>query len=94
MSNPNQVWFPHILRVKPYIKIGETEYENPTVWTVEVVMDGIPSKGDEFFTDKGQKLLVKEILDTRPAQGDWTGEFWKGITPLWSKCRCELARIN
>lgn len=86
VANPNQVWFPHVLNVRRPEEVAYS-YGAKDVVVVDIVSDAEPMKGEMFsFNHARRNVTVLEILETKPAAGDWSGEFWKGVNPVWYRC--------
>ena len=57
--------------------------------SIDIVTDGPVTKGDtyEILPNLGRKKTISEVVESRPARGDWSGESYKGMIPTFSRIR-------
>lgn len=95
VANPNQVWFPHVVNVRHPHEVDAAKYSAPKFKTpgavlADVITNEEPTTGEMLYFNSVQRhVTVVEILEQRPAAGDWSGAFWKGIHPTWYRCLAE-----
>lgn len=81
--NPNQAEFPMV--------ISEASMEGDKQRRfVGIITDGplegkieVPSVRNGNYT-----LVVEDVLEEKPARGDWSGEKWAGTNPTFNGCVC------
>lgn len=60
--------------------------------SMDVVTDGAIEKGDHYnILPRTSTYVVQEVVETRPARGDWSGESYKGMAPTWSRIKSKLS---
>jgi len=54
--------------------------------SIDMVTDGPMFCADQFeIIPIGTKRMITEVIESRPARGDWSGESYKGMTPTFSR---------
>lgn len=57
--------------------------------SVNMVTDGPLSKGDSYSIEPmGIYYTVTDIIESRPARGDWSGESYAGMNPTFNRIKC------
>lgn len=96
VSNPNQVWFPHLINVvnNPHGLTGkykDKKFDFAGAVLADVVSNDEPIEGEILYYNSTQRnVVIIEVLEKKPAAGDWSGEFWKGVKPTWYRCLAQL----
>lgn len=99
VANPNQVWFPHVINVRQPDEVDPRKYSYdlftaPNSVLADVVTNEKPMAGEVMYYNSTMRhVTIIEVLEEKPAAGDWSGEFWKGVKPTWYRCLAELSEL-
>ncbi len=56
--------------------------------SVSMVTNGPMSDGDTYAISTHKKnYKIVEVLESRPAKGDWSGDSYKGMNPTYSRVK-------
>jgi hypothetical protein len=72
------------------IILNDERLQDARMVIADVVLADNPIPGESFQMPWSRaSAQFVEVLESRPANGDWSGPTWKGLKPTWFRCLCE-----